>query len=115
MADLRRTLIAENNRDNIKTHRFVFDLVLPDEMFCGIADPPSFFKPYGLLCFAESFVSPGLYLDKNQSWRRAGGHENKIDLSVFTAEIARNEPVTLFFQEFLAATLSPPTEFPTVG
>jgi len=116
VADLRGTLIAENNRDNIKTQRFVFDLVLLDEMFRGKADPPSFMPSDSLLCFAESLISPGLYLDKNQTGRGIGsGHENKIDLPVFTAEIARNESVTLFFKEFLAATLSPPTEFPTVG
>ena len=97
MADLRRTLIAENNRDNIKTQRFVFDLVLLDEMFCSIADPPSFMPSNGLLGFANPLISPGLYLDKNQSWRSTGGHKNKIDLPVFTAEIARNESVTLFF------------------
>ena len=115
MSDLRGALIAYNNRDNIKTQGFVLYLVLLYEMLCGISDPPSLFKPYCMLGFAGSFVSAGLDLYKNQACRRTFGHENQVDLPIFTAEIARNESVTLFFQEFLAVTLSPPTEFSTVG
>ena len=116
MADLRRGLIAENNCYNVKTQGFVFYLLLPAEMLCRVADPPSFMIPDGMLCFAGSLISPGLYLYKNKT--RGGTcviDENKVDLAILTAEIARNEPVTLFFQEFLAATLSPPTEFAAVG
>jgi hypothetical protein len=116
MADLRGAFIADDDRYNIKTHRFVFDLVLLDEMLCGIADPPAFMVTDGLLCFADSLVSSGLDLDKNQTGRRTGSiHENKIDLPIFAAEIACNESIALFFKEFFAATLSPPTKFPMVS
>jgi hypothetical protein len=98
MADLRLALIAYNSSDNIKTQGFVFYLVLLDEVLCRIPDPPSFMIPDGLLCFANSLIPPGLDLDKNQPGRGTGSvNKNKIDLPVLTAEIARNEPVTLFF------------------
>lgn len=115
MSYLRRPLVSEDDRYYVKTEGFVLDAVLVYEIFCGIPDPAAFFKAYGLLSLSGFLVSAGFDLHENYRRFRTGGHENKIDLAVFTAEIACDEFVAMLFQEPFASVLTPSAEFVTVG
>ena len=105
MTNLRGTTGPENQGNNVKTQRAVFDLVGGEEVSGGPDQTLSLGRRDRIFGGPEGFIRPRADLDEDD--RPVGVHHDQVQLARPAGVVAGQRSEALFLEESFAASLAP--------